>query len=599
MSSSFNLEEVRKKFSDPIIGKIASFSKRIAKLESDNIEIEKDDLTGYGDSDHTKIWYNDNWNFAKRHAKKYDYVLLDGNNDWVDLGAQTTLWSRSLQKFSMSCWVMPYTITATPWSNTAWITDENDILGFGFDNTPRVYGEVTNDGYTTFANVALNLSSTQINRWYHLLMIYDALLPSANLKFYVDGDLIGTANYVNKTLNILSTKKMLLGHFEDDGPTINNLNGRVRDFRWWNSVLTNTDALNVYLNKSSAPTPDYWLPLYAVSSGNPIDSISGTLQGSLTNGASFPDRVEPKLPFEPDYNLFALDLRYETPNEKLLDYSGKQNIEKGGSRGAAWIYGEPCPTTGSEVFYRGGSKRNTGWKFNQADEVYLKIYDTEDNLNEFEFGEEITRTDLRMLGKTVGFSWIFRFNLASLALSNGASETFVEHYDDGSNAYSIRVGDDGNLKMIIDRAGVEYKLRTTNNIIQPNKDLEIVVTYAISGNVIKFYVNGIEDTSTATSTEVFSTFDVGDTFFFCRVPTVGDIPSKGFCDFNYIDLTRMYSEKVLTASEVANHYRNKFTISNIDEGQVCILDACVTDQLTTEYSFSPTSFTSTSYHTGP
>ena len=84
MSSTFNLEEVRKKFSDPIIGKIASFSKRIAKLESDNIEIEKDDLTGYGDSDHTKVWYNDNWNFAKRHAKKYDYVLLDGNNDWVD-----------------------------------------------------------------------------------------------------------------------------------------------------------------------------------------------------------------------------------------------------------------------------------------------------------------------------------------------------------------------------------------------------------------------------------------------------------------------------------------------------------------------------------
>ena len=598
---SFNLEQVRKAYQDPAISKIVELTKRIAKIESENIEIETDDLTGYGDVDSSKIIYNDYWNFIRRYAMFYDYIKFDGINDYIDLGAQTTLWSKNLDKFSFSFWFFN-DARPHPYNNLFSVPDDvgDGLISCFIRDTGSVGIDVSSTAYSTkYRSVLSTNLLTILDHWYHIVGVWD-LSQSVNanrLKMYIDGTLQsnGSDNGTqDEIIDVNPSVHAVLGRWKASDPDV--ITGRIRDFRWWNSAVTATDALNVYNNSPLAPTPNYWLPLIAIESGNPVDSIGG-LTAFLQSGAKFPDRGETKICFEPDYDKFALDLRFETPHEKLYDYSGKQNLFKYGTKGAAYVFGEPCPTTGSEVWYRGGSKKNVGWKFSRDDKVYLQIYDQEDNLNAQEEGEEITREDLRMVGKTVGFSWIFRLNIASLT-SDSSTNTLVDHYDDGSNSYRIIIGDDGNMKLVIERAGVEYKLRTNNAILNSNlgKDIELGYSYNIaSSNLIKFYINGLPITSTTTTTEGTHSFNLNDTFLLSQSPITGDIPDRGFCDLNNIDLARLYNEKVLTDQQFLNHYRNKFTISDIDEGEVAITDASVIAQTVIGESFTDTSFTDTSF----
>jgi len=61
--------------------------------------------------------------------------------------------------------------------------------------------------------------------------------------------------------------------------------GNMRDFRWWTTkALTQTEITDVYNNSVNAPLPDYWLKMVE-GIGNPVDRISGTKIGTLTNGA--------------------------------------------------------------------------------------------------------------------------------------------------------------------------------------------------------------------------------------------------------------------------------------------------------------------------
>jgi len=62
----FNIEAVRKFYHDPHLKLIADLVKRVSKVETDNVEIETDDLVGRGDSDDSYIRYNDRWNFPKK-----------------------------------------------------------------------------------------------------------------------------------------------------------------------------------------------------------------------------------------------------------------------------------------------------------------------------------------------------------------------------------------------------------------------------------------------------------------------------------------------------------------------------------------------------
>ncbi len=307
--------------------------------------------------------------------------------------------------------------------------------------------------------------------------------------------------------------------------------------------------------------------------------------------------VNPLCCFEPDFDKYALDLRFDSFAGRLWDFSGKQNFAKNvADNGSAIIYGEPCATSGIVVPWLGGVKKSLASQIKREEQIYYVIYDAEDNLNQNEEGEEIIRTDLQMTGKTIGFSWIFRLNIKSLTLDGGSSNTLVDHYDDGSNSYRLIIGDDANMKMIIKRGGTIYKLRTNNAPLTLNTDLELGFSYDIAGgNTIKFYINGVEDTSTTTTSESTEAFTFNDTYFLTRSPTTGETPTKSFCDLNYIQVARLYNEKVLTAQQFLNHYTNKISISNIPLGQALVTDGCVLGA--GDPSFTSTSFTSTSFTT--
>lgn len=88
MSQSFNLEQVRKYYQDPALAKLKDISNILAKLEAEGVDIETDDITGLGDSDHTKIRYNDKWHFIKKWTSPltnpqlpfepdYNHLVLD------------------------------------------------------------------------------------------------------------------------------------------------------------------------------------------------------------------------------------------------------------------------------------------------------------------------------------------------------------------------------------------------------------------------------------------------------------------------------------------------------------------------------------------
>jgi len=498
------------------------------------------------------------------------------------------MWSRSLDRFSCSMWFNASGLTGQTYRNLFGAVDSsgNDQVslflttdGPGLGTNYYVEADVTSSGYGSQYRTVFSTNAVQsLGTWFHALLTFDLTEPvnSDRLKLYINGILQSNGSNSGTQSNIInidSSTKGLLGAFEVADP--GKWKGYMRDFRWWNSPLTDTDAVNVYNNMDESPTPNYWLKMDDGPT-NPIDFINTANIAFLTNGAFFADRDHPKIPFEPDYDKFVLDLRFETLVGELFDYSGMGNN--------ADIFGEPCPTSASMNF-RGGSKRNTGWSFTQSDKVYCTVLDS----NDFNIGAT----------ETTGHSWIFRVNFKSLLESGNRSQTLVEHHDDGSNKFSIRVGNDGNLKYLVKRLGTEYKMRTNTSPVTVNTDLELACTYNAGTNVIKLYVDGIPMTTT-TSTDVLDAFNFNDLYVFSHVPVSTLEPVLGFCDFNYVDCVKMYQAKVLTDAQVLNHYRNKVSISDFGLGEGCILDDCAMahEAPSVSVSFTDTSFTTTSFTAG-
>jgi len=212
-------------------------------------------------------------------------IFMDGSNDYIDLLAQTGLWSKNLTKFSFSIWFYPTATYDIDYRNIVNIGDFTNSFGLGFTRVPNnnIYWSLTKDGYSSEGTVNYT-GLTLINRWYNAVCTYDKNLGSQNVKFYIDGVLVGTADY-NFTIAIPAAAKLLLGRFELDPPSSYQFSGYQKDFRFWdNKELTQSEVTKVKNNDSDAPTPSYWLPM-SLGYGNPVDLITNTKVGTLTNGA--------------------------------------------------------------------------------------------------------------------------------------------------------------------------------------------------------------------------------------------------------------------------------------------------------------------------
>jgi Concanavalin A-like lectin/glucanases superfamily len=206
--------------------------------------------------------------FAK--SKKYSnwVIELDGDNDYLDLGARTALWSQSMTKFTVAMWVRMGAAGfeagedgPSDYRTFFGVADdpsENDEISFYFLRGDQITGgsadevyigsDVTNDGYTTDTH---RYSTSPVNKeqWYHVVITYDSTLGSNNFKLYVDSILQSNGddapNYPAETIAIDASTKAYIGKYISTDNT--EYGGRVKDFRFWsNTTLTQTDVTNLF-----------------------------------------------------------------------------------------------------------------------------------------------------------------------------------------------------------------------------------------------------------------------------------------------------------------------------------------------------------------
>ncbi len=208
-------------------------------------------------------------------------VSFDGTNDSIDLTNDASLWSQSLTKFSVNVWVYP----EVAFDGTARDIFRHGGSGGGRFNCQadsatanRVNFIVRNAADTTNFTATSNSLFT-LNNWHMVTCVYDNSLGSANLKIYVDGVVGGNTANLTDALNLSAT-------FTLGGPSTD-LDGYMRDFRWWTTkALTQTEVTQLYNKSLSSPLPNYWLNL-TYGSGSPLDAITGTKTAALTNGTAW------------------------------------------------------------------------------------------------------------------------------------------------------------------------------------------------------------------------------------------------------------------------------------------------------------------------
>lgn len=205
------------------------------------------------------------------------------SNDYIDCTNDATLWSQSLTKFSFSMWIYPVLggdgsrrIVQHYGGANAALSAQGFSSSIDATNPALVRFQIQNAANTT---IAAESTSLVLNTWNHITCTYDNSLGSANLKIYVNSVVGGTTANLTEAINKSAT--LILADSTDD------FRGFMKDFRWFTTkALSQTEIDNIYANNTSAPTPDYWLKMDE-GTGNPVDTISGSKVGTMTNGTTW------------------------------------------------------------------------------------------------------------------------------------------------------------------------------------------------------------------------------------------------------------------------------------------------------------------------
>jgi hypothetical protein len=170
-------------------------------------------------------------------------------------------------------------------------------------------------------------------------------------------------------------------------------------------------------------------------------------------------------------------------------------------------------------------------------------------------------------GITTGFSVFLRFRVQTLATQNGASLTLYSKVDDATpaNGFMLKAMSDGKLVIHVLRSGTDTIKETAAGTIVVNTVYDLWMTFTVTGPVIHLYVNNVDKTLT-TSADV-PNWALGDTDI--HVFRRGNGSSGGYLYGDFYSMM-FYRHKILSSTEVANHFTNKFTTANIPLGQVLI-----------------------------
>lgn len=187
---------------------------------------------------------------------------FDGNNDYVDAGAPPTL--NNLPALTISAWIKPDSLTnprniivakthgVTP-TFTGWVFyTENESAG----KRSLQFEADFNEGSSPFTDLMAVSEKNVINvgEWNHMVVTWDGSKIAANVKFYVNGALVGhnTSGSGNHDVDGIGTRSddsyrpLAIGNDAQSSPyTGFSFDGLIDDVRIYNRVLSECEILEL------------------------------------------------------------------------------------------------------------------------------------------------------------------------------------------------------------------------------------------------------------------------------------------------------------------------------------------------------------------
>jgi len=278
-------------------------------------------------------------------------------------------------------------------------------------------------------------------------------------------------------------------------------------------------------------------------------------------------------------NLSVL-LRGDHLGSQLLDrsqfYSNNANL-----------YGDPKLVDGSlDTGVLGGTYKSLALRFNRPTSPddgseYMSIPDT---------------TDLTVNGIATGFSVIMRIRPFSFADQGVGSlqRTLYRKVDDDSpnDGTMLQINNSGRLIATVRRASTNYRvIAPALSAMTTSTVHEIAITYAVSGNDLKIYLDGVDTSATNDpSSPNWGGVTTDHNFLIFTRNKAGGFVYGDFYILKY------WKEKVLSAAQILDHYTNKWSISDHLLGEIAVVNHC-TPYVENVSSFTAASFTSTSFMT--
>tara|TARA_R100001443_G_scaffold13910_1_gene23818 strand:- start:78 stop:1388 length:1311 start_codon:yes stop_codon:yes gene_type:complete len=209
-------------------------------------------------------------------------VELDGVNDRVTF-TQTNFMSGD-DEASYSFWIKPDAYGGA--SNYGYLVAGSTVAkgGFGYSeggsSGSHSAGQIYyyNGSAVSFTGVIITQSV-----WNHIVLVFET---GGTLKTYKNGSLANTTTGITFSAN--SNFFDRIGHL---GGTSHYVNGKIDEFAIWSSALTASNVTTLYNsgvpNDISSLSPVLWYRFEEGSGTSVADSGSGSLTGTLVNGAAF------------------------------------------------------------------------------------------------------------------------------------------------------------------------------------------------------------------------------------------------------------------------------------------------------------------------
>jgi hypothetical protein len=226
-------------------------------------------------------------------------VKLDGSNDYVELGTDTSYWTflhRGGAKWTMSTWIKG----GLPIGSTG--GGEAELFNNQKDDGPGIDVQLSSVGSNAIrptlqiwygnGQLVFNQNFGYVLRpdsWQHMTITYDQTLPSANAKLYLNGTLVASRDKTNdNSVNTAAARTMKLGSRSDASGYF--LNATLDEVIFVNSTLSADEVYNLYTGGVNRTASGRWHRIVAAD-GLPSTTFNITDKNNTFDGQDYDMRT--------------------------------------------------------------------------------------------------------------------------------------------------------------------------------------------------------------------------------------------------------------------------------------------------------------------